>query len=350
MALLRRQRGNRSRGSACVMRFSIVSRAWPALGRQSMLRPCAERVRKFAIGSAVVAVAAVCGASAARAQRPGIALSYQLTHVDQGEPFFSPDGKKVVYETTVAGFEQVFTMNADGTGPMQITHDAVNHDSPAWSPDGKKIAFVSDKGGGEAIYIMDVDGTGQERMTNDEHRYIHPNWSADSTQLIFCTDDDLKPPKKNASAVYSLNIETKQLKTLISGGTNTYPSWSPDGKKIAFRRMLGERNSEVFVADRDGSNQRNLTNHPAFDGWPSWSPDGKQLVFASNRRSNYQIFIMNADGSNVRLVANTEGRATEPRWSPDGKSIYFTDCKAVDWGYDCEIFVTQIGPTAEQAR
>src|SRR5579863_5423632 len=112
---------------------------------------------------------------------------------------------------------------------------------------------------------------------------------------------------------------------------------------IAFRRMLGELNSEVFVADRDGSNPRNLTNHPAFDGWPSWSPDGKQLVFASNRRSNYQIFIMNANGSNVRLVANTEGRATEPRWSPNGKSIYFTDCKAVDCSYDCEIFVTQEG-------
>ncbi|HLV96147.1 MAG TPA: hypothetical protein VKS44_13220 [Candidatus Acidoferrales bacterium] len=72
--------------------------------------------------------------------------------------------------------------------------------------------------------------------------------------------------------------------------------------------------------------------------------------FRIESRSNYQIFIMNRDGSNVRLVANTEGRATEPRWSPDGKSIYFTDCKAVDWGYDGEIFVTQMGRTAEQAR
>ena len=102
-------------------------------------------------------------------------------------------------------------------------------------------------------------------------------------------------------------------------------------------------NSEVFVAESDGSNQRNLTNHPAFDGWPSWSPDGSQIVFASNRRANYQIFVMNADGSNVRLVANTEGRATEPRWSPDGKSIYFTDCRKVDFGVDCEVMVAVLG-------
>jgi TolB protein len=270
-------------------------------------------------------------------------LAYQLTHVDQGEPFFSPDGKKVVYETTVAGFQQIFIMNGDGTGPTHITHDAVTHDSPSWSPDGKMIAFVSDNGKQEPICIMNADGSGEQCLTDEKHKYIHPNWSADNTKLIFCSDDDLQPPNKNPSDIYSLDIKTKQMTPIITGGTNTYPSWSPDGKKIVFRKILGEMNSEVFVADSDGSNQRNLTNHPAFDGWPSWSPDGSQIVFASNRRANYQIFVMNADGSNVRLVANTEGRATEPRWSPDGKSIYFTDCKKVDFGVDCEVMVAVLG-------
>ena len=270
-------------------------------------------------------------------------LAYQLTHVDQGEPFFSPDGKKVVYETTVAGFQQIFIMNADGTSPTQITHNAVTHDSPSWSPNGKMIAFVSDDGQHETICVINTDGSGEQCLTDKEHKYIHPNWSADSSELIFCSDDDLQPPKKNASEIYILDIKTRQMTAVITGGTNTYPSWSPDGKKIVFRKMLGEMNSEVFVADSDGSNQRNLTNHPAFDGWPSWSPDGSQIVFASNRRANYQIFVMNADGSNVRLVANTEGRATEPRWSPDGKSIYFTDCRKVDFGVDCEVMVAVLG-------
>lgn len=288
-------------------------------------------------------IAYLSGTPAIRAQQNVTTLAYQVTHVDQGEPFFSPDGKRIVYESTVAGFQQIFIMNADGSAQTQITHDPVNHDSPSWSPDGTKIAFVSDKGGQEAIYIMKPDGTGEERMTDGQHKYIHPNWSADSTKLIFCTDDDLQPPKKNASEIDSLDITTRRLTVLISGGTNTYPSWSPDGKKIVFRRMLGEMNSEVFVADSDGSNPRNLTTHPAFDGWPSWSPDGSQIVFASNRRANYQIFVMNADGSGVRLVANTEGRATEPRWSPDGKSIYFTDCKKVDFGSDCEVFAAVLG-------
>jgi TolB protein len=294
------------------------------------------------MGSLLFLLLLLCTVSTRAVAQHAMTLAYQLTHVDQGEPFFSPDGSKIVYETVVAGFQQIFVMNADGRNPIQLTNDAVNHDSPAWSPDGRKIAFVSDKGGDESIWIMDSGGSNQERLTGGDHRFIHPNWSADSSRLIFCTDDDLKPPRKNASEIYTLDLKSRRLTMLISGGTNTYPSWSPDGSKIAFRKMLGEMNSEIFVASSDGSNQKNLTANPAFDGWPAWSPDGRQIAFASNRRANYQIFVMDQDGSNVRLVANTDGRATEPRWSPDGTRIYFSNCRPVDWGFDCQIFVAQL--------
>ena len=99
-------------------------------------------------------------------------------------------------------------------------------------------------------------------------------------------------------------------------------------------------NSEVFVANGDGSSPRNLTNHPAFDGRPAWSPDAKRIAFASNRNSNYQIFVMNADGSGVRLIANTEGRAT-PKWTPDGRTIYFPTCWNSGYGRDCQIFAAK---------
>jgi TolB protein len=296
-------------------------------------------------------------------------LAYQLTHVDTGEPFPSPDGKRIVFEIKIEGVYQLFIMNADGSGQVQITQDGSNHDTPAWSPDGKKIAYVSDRGGHSAVYVLNVGdvfdvatgrrsavgasgggSTGQrpvatlgEKITDDKHEYIHPTWSPDGSKVIYCSDDDLKPPAKNASEIFSVDLETRQVTTLISGGTNTYPSWSPDGKKIVFRRMLGEMNSEVFVANGDGSEARNLSNHMAFDGWPAWSPDGMQIAFGSNRNANYQIWVMNADGSGPRLLANTEGRATEPRWAPDGKTIYFTNCKKVDFGVDCQVMTASVG-------
>ena len=87
----------------------------------------------------------------ALAQRGAMTLAYQLTHVDTGEPFPSPDGKKIVFEIKIEGVYQLFIMNPDGSGQVQITRDAANHDTPAWSPDGRKIAYVSDRGGHSAI-------------------------------------------------------------------------------------------------------------------------------------------------------------------------------------------------------
>jgi TolB protein len=247
----------------------------------------------------------------------------------------------MVYITAIAGKEQLFIMNADGSGAVQLTNDDAGHEDPAWSPDGRTIAFVYIKDGLEIISLINIDGSGMQQLTPRTVRAIHPNWSPDGSKLAYCTDDDLAPPRKNDADILVIDMNTRRITTLITGGVNTYPAWSPDGKHIAFRRMLGEMNSEVFIANTDGSDARNLTNHPAFDGWPAWSPDGTQIAFASNRNANYQVFIMNADGTNVRLLANTEGRATAPQWGRDGARVYFPICKKVDFGSDCEIFAVR---------
>lgn len=280
-------------------------------------------------------------AASSSGQRTAVSQAYQLSHSATYDPSLSPDGKRMVYITAIAGREQLFIMNVDGSGAVQLTHDDADHEDPAWSPDGKTIAFVYIKDNLEIISLMNIDGSGMQQLTPGNVRAIHPNWSPDGSKLAYCTDDDLAPPRKNDADILVIDMTTRRIRTLITGGVNTYPAWSPDGKRIAFRRMLGEMNSEVFVANADGSEARNLTNHPAFDGWPAWSPDGTQIAFASNRNANYQVFVMNADGGNVRLLANTEGRATAPQWGRDGTRVYFPICKKVDFGSDCEIFAVR---------
>lgn len=300
-----------------------------------------NRFSRPAVTCALVVLSCTMWTSAQTPRSP-IGIAYQFTHSVNDSPSFSPDGQEMVFISVVAGKEQLFRMRLDGTRVVQLTRDAADHEDPAWSPDGRRIAFVMIRSGLEQIYLMNADGTGAERLTPAEVKTIHPNWNPDSRSLAYCSDDDLEPPKKNAAEIYSIDIVSRKITRLIGGGVNTYPAWSPDGKKIAFRRMVGEGNSEVFLANADGSEARNLTGDPAFDGWPAWSPDGTKIAFASNRRGSYEIYIMNPDGSGVIKVANNEGRATAPQWTKDGKNIFFPLCRKVDLSFDCQIYAVKL--------
>lgn len=286
--------------------------------------------------------AAVAQTTGSTVSQTPLGLAYQFTHSVNDSPSFSPNGQEMVFITVVAGKEQLFRMKLDGSRTVQLTRDDADHEDPAWSPDGARIAYVLMRNGGEQIHVMQADGSADEALTPADLKTIHPNWHPDGKSLAYCTDDDLAPPKKNPAEIYSIELATHKITKLIEGGVNTYPAWSPDGKHIAFRRMIGESNSEVFLADADGSNQRNLTNNPAFDGWPAWSPDGKKIAFASNRRGSYEVYVMNPDGSGVRKVANNEGRATAPQWTRDGKSIFYPICKKVDFAFDCQIYAVKL--------
>jgi TolB protein len=280
--------------------------------------------------------------TAAQSARGPLTIAYQFSHSVNDSPTLSPDGKEMVFIAVVAGREQLFRRMLDGSRITQLTRDDADHEDPAWSPDGRRIAYVLMRAGAEQIHLMNVDGSGDEPLTPDNVKTIHPNWHPNGGSLAYCTDDDLQPPKKNPAEIYSIDVATKKITKLIEGGVNTYPAWSPDGKRIAFRRMLGETNSEVFLANADGTNARNLTNDPAFDGWPAWSPDGSHIAFASNRRGSYEIYLMDPDGSNVQKVANNEGRATAPAWSRDGTTVYFPVCKKVDFAFDCQIYAAKL--------
>ena len=298
----------------------------------NMTLTCLSRLGLFALA---------CGAVRPRvalAQAQSAGRTRQVSHAAIYDPHPSPDGMRLVYIMRVAGREQLFVMDTGGRHAVQLTRDDADHDDPAWSPDGGTIAFVYMKNGAEVLALMDADGRSMREVTPRSMKAIHPTWHPDGTRLAFCTDDDVAPPKKNAADILVLDVATLAIRVLITGGVNTYPAWSPDGRQIAFRRMVGrdEKDSEVFVADADGTHAHNITNHVAFDGWPAWSPDGREIAFASNRADgvNFQIYLMHPDGSEVRRIADTTGRATARQWSRDGRLVYFPLCRRVDTGTD----------------
>lgn len=298
--------------------------------------------RPVPLADMLAGILVATASSPVHGQSSPLEIPYQLTYSYNMDNALAPDGKQMVFIRVIGGREQLFVMRTDGTGERQLTRDDADHEDPAWSPDGQSIAFILIAEGRKQVALIRPDGSGLETVTPASQHALHPSWTPDGLRILYCTDDDLRPPAKNEAEIYALDLATRKVETLVTGGVNTYPIMSPDGKRIAFRRMIGEMNSEVFVVDADGSHARNLTNHPSFEGWPAWSPDGKRIAFAGNRNANYQIFIMDADGGNVQLLANTEGRATAPKWAPDGRKVYFTNCRKVDFGSGCEVMVAAV--------
>ena len=107
------------------------------------------------------------------------------------------------------------------------------------------------------------------------------------------------------------------------------PAWSPDGQRILFWSNRDNRNGDVFVMNADGSDQVNLTNGSATDYFPSWSSDGSRIAFASGRAGGgvLDVYMMDADGSNVTRLTDTPAHDGWPAWSPDGNRIAFTSLR-----------------------
>lgn len=277
------------------------------------------------------------------AQTDPISIARQITRSYNFDMVPAAVGAHSAMVTIVAGRQQLFILDEEAGRWSQVTHGDLDHEQPAWSPDGRSLAYVETDDTARVIHVMGADGSNRHALTPAHIRAIHPSWTPDGARVLFSTDDDRRPPAKNASEVYAVELATRRIDTLISGGVNTYPVMSPDGQWIAFRRIVGDMNSEVFVAKADGSGLRNLTDHPAYEGWPAWSPDGRSIAFAADRNgADHQIFIMNADGSDVRLVADTRGRATAPKWLPDGKALFFTNCFPESEGGGCEIMMASV--------
>jgi len=234
---------------------------------------------------------------------------------------WSPDGKTIAFDSIRSGKLNICPWRIDTCELKRITTTEANDFTPEWSPAGKEIAFVSDRTGHNEIFIIDLTGGMPRQVTKNNSDAIHPHWSPDGRQIIYCSARDnpnqASAPEGEVYEIYTIKPVGTDVKQITHDkGINTYPSFSPEGGQILFRKVLGEKNSEVFVMNGDGSSMRNLTNDPAFDGWPRWSPDGKRIVFGSNRenKTDYEIYIMNADGNSMQRLRKSGQQRNQKVW------------------------------------
>jgi TolB protein len=265
----------------------------------------------------------------------------RLTNVVSSYPHPSPDGSRIAFHSNRTGRSEIFVMDADGGGLRQLTDGPGESVTPAWSPDGGRIAFAVTVDDNSDIYLMDASGADRRRLTEHPGDDSHPHWSADGRRIIFnsarTTPDLAAEWSRQWHEVFSLDLESGELRQHTRcRSVCTYPSFSPDGRRIVYRKVIdgpafrwdltpAERNSEVFVADADGSGEVNLSRSAAYDGWPVWSPDGKWIAFASNRQgpaNTGQIYLVRPDGTDLRQVTRGPWSYAQPAWAADGRKLY----------------------------
>src|SRR5262245_10804949 len=248
---------------------------------------------------------------------------------DAVQPSWSPNGARIAYWGLRDTDRDIWTVPAGGGEPTPVTNDEATDWNPVWSPDGKYLYFASDSHGAMRFWRLPIDQTTgrvigeREAVTGAGAESWHPSFSRDGKRLAYVNyivKENIQrvgfDPQKGAIVGAMTPITSGERRV-------TAPELSPDGQWLAFY-TFGSPQEDLFVARRDGSESRQLTNDRRRDRVPRWSPDGKRIAFYSDRSRNYEIWVIDLDGGGLRRLTNcAPDNCFYPAWSPDGTRLAF---------------------------
>jgi Tol biopolymer transport system component len=221
------------------------------------------------------------------------------------------NGAMVVFDS------EIFTVGVDGTSERQVTSAGGSNGWPSWSPDGRQIVFRSTPSGTDGnASDMAVVTVADQKVRVIAHEAWSPAWSPKGDWIAYYA----------ASKQFGLNLirpDGSDDHQILSGDAE-YPTWSPDGRRLAFMSLgfpAGRTSAayEIYVVDVDGQNLQRLTNVTGEDGYPAWSHDGTRIVYQRNpTEPESEIHVMSADGQDDQLISDVTDNLEEsaPSWSP----------------------------------
>ena len=254
-------------------------------------------------------------------------------------PNLSPDSRFLIYSSGEGSALNIYRLDLETKETIALTNDRNADSAAAWSPDGQLIVFQREYENEERdVWIMNADGTDQRNLTDTPGNDQHPRFSPDQKHIVF--DSNRDDPRENDDAwqqnyeIYIMPVDGGDATRLTNWGAwDMYPSLSPDGRKLAWRRTLpieGQQrgNFEIFVKDLETGVEANISTSDASDTNPHWSPTGEWIVFASNRNRetgrSADLYIVRPDGSDLQRITDGGGVAMSffrPSFSADGEEI-----------------------------
>ncbi len=245
------------------------------------------------------------------------------TGAEEQQLSWAPDGKRIAYKRSDDVFVRDVTSSAP---PVRLTVKATpteNNTQPAWSPDGASIVFRTNRANPEEnvadIWVMDADGGNERPLLVREGDERYPSFSPDGRQLAFVGRSE-----GGTADLWIANADGTGARMVYdSGREDSAPAWSPDGRTLAFETntLPGGFDGELFLLDVVTSAVTRLTadppEAPVHDEGPAWSPDGTMLAFTSERADPQgDVWVVRRDGSHPRRVTTSAVLDESPDWQP----------------------------------
>jgi TolB protein len=223
-------------------------------------------------------------------------------------PSFDKSARHLLYLSYKTMSPELYLVDLDGGTESRIAPPLGMAVGGTLTPDGQIVSAFA-RGGHTNLYLLDQSGNQIRALTDNGAINVSPSVCSDGSRLAFTSDRSGNPQ------IYIMRMSGGEAQRLTyKGDYNTAPAFSPDCKKIAYEsRSAGVIN--IFVINLDGSGIHQLTSEGSNE-WPTWSPDGRYLAFSSTRQGDARIYLMlAADGRIIAPLTEGEGNATNPSWS-----------------------------------
>jgi len=252
----------------------------------------------------------------------------RITSDDSVQPAWSPHGHRIAFWHIGrdAGQRDIATISADGGKPVPVTNDAAMDWSPAWSPDGRHLYFSSDRGGSMNLWRIAIEERTGKPLGAPEAVTTPSRWSgdlsvgADGDRIAFTAAEPRSNLERLAFDAKLGKVAGSPVSVTATSVPVIQPNVSPDGQWLVFRTEGDQE--DLYVSRADGSALRQLTYDSAKDRGPTWSPDGKRIAFYSDRGGKYEIWCIDPDGGGLeQLTAITGTWMSFPVWSHDGTQM-----------------------------
>lgn len=227
-------------------------------------------------------------------------------------PAWSPGGGQIAYTSYMRNNPDLYVSGGGGGRPKKLAGYKGMNTGASWSPDGSKLAVTLSKDGNPEIYVISAsDGAIVTRITSNKAIDTSPAWSPDGGQIAFVSDREGSPQIFVASAGGGA-----ARRVSFNGSYNTTPTWSPakGASVIAYTTRDGGR-YDIVTLDVATKKMTRITQGEGTNEEPSFSPNGRAIAFASTRSGGSGVYIANADGTGTAVKVYS-GSVTGVDWGP----------------------------------